>query len=466
MENTQSYTYISDAFGYDNICFCTLPCKHNIILDGEKQGLWDGVKIYKYLIKNNLKVPNHFKYCGKIYLHGKLKNWVRKGTNENEYNHRIKTHNCLSNPEKNLTLHQDLFNIALAVDNRCIIEWSMKIHNVKVTREHIETIIKRIDSNSTSLFKKFTQGYDINKLGMCYVSGGDTLLGQAVYYKNLPIIKYLIEERNAKINNGQSVPIDFAYNDMNILEYLIKHSKLQKIIYPARKIYSVFDQLLKAGLVDNSKASLKVISPIISYTKCSSEFNSQSSNQENDVQVSEYLNQCFVDNCERQLKDIVYDSNLGKQKQYYSNCCINNSIPPEIYSIKFDIKTSPPHLFERILFVDSYWNEDNVNSGNNSIQFEKLCGKDGITHFSFCPIDPLELKFCIYSVKRLIFDIGFKKGCVQDMKVEIQTGWDKFSLQPNANIIVKKLTNDILLIQESGFYSIMNKDDFEKKYKK
>lgn len=57
-------TMARPSLWYGRICYETYPCQHKVIAknkDGlEESGLWSGVKIYQWLIDNNLPVDSHF----------------------------------------------------------------------------------------------------------------------------------------------------------------------------------------------------------------------------------------------------------------------------------------------------------------------------------------------------------------------------------------------------------------------
>src|SRR5437588_282007 len=43
-----------------DLCYLSMPCQHKIIIDLEPKGLWDGVKILRYMIDHHYEIDAHF----------------------------------------------------------------------------------------------------------------------------------------------------------------------------------------------------------------------------------------------------------------------------------------------------------------------------------------------------------------------------------------------------------------------
>lgn len=42
------------------VCYQTMPCMHDVKVDGVKQGRWDGIRIYQWYKDNEQEAPAHF----------------------------------------------------------------------------------------------------------------------------------------------------------------------------------------------------------------------------------------------------------------------------------------------------------------------------------------------------------------------------------------------------------------------
>lgn len=208
---SRNYIRLTDNFEYSELCYCSYPCQHNVIIDNQYNKL-NGIDIYQYCVENNIDIPEHFedykegflyKFYSKIIEHGNLDEFIKNNEllNNKKYFSRFLCTACMYNK---IDIVNHLLSLGATITNE-VLENCIKSNNIKLFKQ---------------LYSEQTKSYD-------------NILNIAAKYDNMIIIKYLIEDCGFKLTNNCGFAIAYALENKNIelSKYLEQLSIEQRIIF-------------------------------------------------------------------------------------------------------------------------------------------------------------------------------------------------------------------------------------------
>jgi hypothetical protein len=388
-----------------NICMQSFPCQHHVIMD-DTELIMFGQEIYQYCIDHNCPVPEHFAYC-KTIIEKKHFNNLIESNNLEEFKN-----NELMENDYNKT---EFLKKAIQMNKINFIKYLVEEKDALVTYECLVECTK--SSNLLNIFKYLldNSNIDVNHSGMHYIGhGGNNLLSLASYHNNLPLVKYLIEERNVSLTqpDNQTKPLIEAYHNQNggmseMVGYLVNKSIENHVVYYGKDIQVIkkmglYDVFLEHNMIYNA-------------------------NGKSDVQVV-YDGSGYVDGAELffgknqfiyELENIIY-TNLHNHANIV--CCLPVT-KCAIKSIDIAIDANMDNVITDCL----------LNFGGSEISLKKTINGNTL-HFSFVPLNPISYIQAVFTSKQLKFKIANQLSdnlFIKDLTVKIVFTEDKFANETN-----------------------------------
>ena len=386
MDQFNNYTELAPNFQVGEMCYTTMPCKHRVKIDNMPWKMMFGTDIYEYCVNNNIPIPEHFQD-------------YKSMVDQKKYNKLI-IDNVIANFKDNYLLDQEYYKkdfllIACKYTNMEFIKYLVEEKNTQVTYSHLANCVKSPEQMNIFKYLLDKSGLNIGALGTHYLgSGGNNLLSVAAYHNNLELVKYLMEELNILLNEGNDYTkplIELGKNlheyDTGVadelIDYLSQKSIEQKVMYSGSDIHvleklDTYNDFVDNNLIYNfgSEPNVQVIVEHIGTEFDIDQINVKSSLEYDgkNLMATNISNLSF------------YRFSLPISRNYLKN-------------ITYEIQTNIPDIISSISFY--------LNNSQQGIKFKKSV--DGnISKFTFDPIEPFLYCGAVFTDKCILFEIDTK----------------------------------------------------------
>lgn len=234
-------------------CYCTFPCQHDCIYNGEVVCL-SAYKIYDILEENKIEIPQHFKYMKDVVAERNLLKQIGDIRWEELHSHYL--YDKLKDRIFSKVVDYNRGDLAEKILNNGYI----------LTRDIFLTCVKTGNLNLFKfLYNNLVDKDILHKNGMHYIAhGGNTLISMAAYHKHYELLKYMIED--IKIPYPKRNPL-FEIMDITdeckVCKFLINKMveldiKVENADDIARlKKLGLYDKFVSLGIANDIKYDLK-----------------------------------------------------------------------------------------------------------------------------------------------------------------------------------------------------------------
>ncbi len=360
-----------------NICLTSNSCQHYVEYDN-KHFLMRGDQIYGLFMYLKMPVQSHFQYCKDFYGKNKMLEIIESegGIEENDEKELFEM--------TNVNIKYLILKKAVRKCRYVMIDFLVKKCQLEINYEcflsclEIEDEIEALNMFSY-LFNKSNFNVQKQSKTVYLGKGGNNLLASAVYYRQIPIIKFMFDNLNFKLNcsisefnTKRSVPLTQLVFQKQIES---KKSQTLKVNSPEELLIKFPEEMEKIEeevlILGNQKINISSIKPGIYFQKSKYVY---VKTIEHDIEIANFLLKKSVEEQFIYTNDISYlkriKCNIEGHEFAYDflkkhNLIVSNEVETKV-NIYNDVY---PSFDEYVKYIEK---TDNLRESDKNLCIEKM----------------------------------------------------------------------------------------------